>query len=169
MQWRKTMEKKINTILACIDFSEYSQMVLDYAVLLAGGADARIVVLNVIHQRDISATEQLSAFFPGKICLEDYVNALKKDRSEKMKAMIKESFLAEKSRMRIKIELGVPFEQILKAAAAEKVDIIVMANKGRSNLSGILFGSAAEKVFRHSPVPVMSVRDGKKFKRGRIK
>jgi len=29
--------------------------------------------------------------------------------------------------------------------------IIKMANKGRGNLSRVLFGSAAEKVFRHSP------------------
>ncbi|HKK00421.1 MAG TPA: universal stress protein [Desulfotignum sp.] len=41
--------------------------------------------------------------------------------------------------------------------------IIKMANKGRGNLSRVLFGSAAEKVLRHSPVPVVSVRNTDTF------
>ena len=41
---------------------------------------------------------------------------------------------------------------------------IKMANKGRGNLSRVLFGSAAEKVFRHSPVSVVSVRNKDTFK-----
>ncbi|MFU8770301.1 MAG: universal stress protein, partial [Desulfotignum sp.] len=58
-------------------------------------------------------------------------------------------------------------ECILKTADAEDVDLIVIANKGRGNLARVLFGSAAEKVFRHSKVPVVCVRDPEKFKQGR--
>jgi len=67
--------------------------------------------------------------------------------------------------MSIKIEEGIPSEQILKTVETEGIDLIVMANKGRGNISRTLFGSVAEKVFRHSSVPVVSVRDRKKFKR----
>jgi nucleotide-binding universal stress UspA family protein len=58
-----------------------------------------------------------------------------------------------------------PSEQILKTIETEDIDLVVMANKGRGNISKFLFGSAAEKVFRHSPVPVISVRDPEKFRR----
>jgi len=160
---------KINKILACVDFSEYSRMVLDYAVEFAKGSEAQIVVFNVINQRDINSIEMAAGYFPGyfvdTINAEDYIKEQKKDRYGKMKAIIKDDFFDEKHKMSMKIEIGVPFESILKAAETEDIDLIVMANKGRGNISRVLFGSAAEKVFRHSPVPVVSVRDKMKFKR----
>jgi len=60
---------------------------------------------------------------------------------------------------------GIPSEVILNTAEAEGVDLIMIANKGRSNLSRVLFGSVAEKVIRHSKVTVVSVRDSNTFKR----
>ena len=44
----------------------------------------------------------------------------------------------------------------------EKVDLVVIASKGRSNLIGTLHGSNAENVFRRSLVPVLCVRRGPK-------
>ncbi len=66
--------------------------------------------------------------------------------------------------MTLSIEVGIPWEYIIQTAENQKADLIVMANKGRGNLSRVLFGSTAEKVFRHSPIPVVSVRDPKTFK-----
>ncbi len=163
------MNQNIKKILACVDFSEYSPMVLEYAVELSKGSNMQIVVFNVINQRDIAGAEMVFSYYPGSFAniynTEDYVKDLKKERSEKLKQMIKESFFNEKSRMEIKISVGIPFECILEAIETEHIDLVVMANKGRSNISRVLFGSAAEKVFRHSPVPVVSVREKAKFKR----
>ena len=74
-------------------------------------------------------------------------------------------FFDEKSKLTTKIDTGVPFECILQAIETEGIDLVVMANKGRSNIARVLFGTAAEKVFRHSPVPVVSVRDRERFTR----
>jgi len=161
---------KIKNFLACVDFSDYSLMTLEYAVELAKGSETQIVVFNVINQNDINRIEMAGGYFPGyfadTITAEGYLREQKKDRHEKMEAIIKENFSDDKSRMSIKIDVGIPFESILKAVETEDIDLIVMANKGRGNISRVLFGSAAEKVFRHSPVPVVSVRDKNKFKRG---
>jgi len=157
---------KINKILACVDFSEYSLMVLEYAVELAKGSETQIIVFNVINQSDITRIEMAGGYFLNAINEEDYIKDQKKNRYEKLKAIINENFFDEKSKMSMKIEIGVPFESIIKEAETEDIDLIVIANKGRGNMSRVLFGSAAEKVFRHSPVPVISVRDKNKFKRG---
>lgn len=163
------MEKKIHKILACVDFSEYSLMVLEYAVELAKNSNTQIIVYNVINIRDVNEPTVVVPFstiiYSNTNDTEDYVKNLKKDRQTMIKSLINEHFFKEKSNMSFIIDLGVPYEQILKTIDKENIDLIVMANKGRGNISRFLFGSAAEKVFRHSPVPVVSVRDREKFKR----
>lgn len=165
------MDRKIHKILACVDFSEYSMMVLSYAAAMASKPDMQIVVLNVINQRDINGIKMAVGYFPsiGPVTLgvEDHVDNWKKDRMIQLKQLAKEHFFEDKSKMHLMVATGIPYDVILKTADAEDVDVIVIANKGRGNLSRVLFGSTAEKVFRHSPVPVMCVRDPEKFKQGR--
>ena len=160
---------KIKKILACIDLSQYSLITFEYAVKLAKRTQAQIIVFNVINQLDLNSVKMVTGYFPGYFSngtnSEEYVRKLKKDRHELLENMIKENFFNEKSMMSIKIGTGVPFECILEAVETEDADMVVMANKGRGNISRVLFGSTAEKVFRHSPVPVVSVRDKIKFKR----
>ena len=158
--------KKIKKILACVDLSQYSLMTMECAVELAKGIQAQIIVYNVVNRGDISRVEMVNSHFPDTVDVENYIKELKEDRLEKIKAMIKENFSNEESMMSIKINTGIPFESILEAVETEDIDLIVMGNKGRGNISRVLFGSAAEKVFRHSPVPVVSVRDKIRFKRG---
>ena len=156
---------QIKKILACIDFSEYSLITLGHAVELANNEDTEIIVYNVVNQRNINGVETVSHYFPSGFNVADYTEELKNDSFRAIKKMIKENFFDQKSMMSIKVDLGIPFDSILKAVKTENIDLIVMANKGRGNFSKVLFGSAAEKVFRHSPVPVVSVRDKTKFKR----
>ena len=59
------MDKKINKILACIDFSEYSLMTLEYTLEFAKKTEAKIAVLNVINQRDINGIDMANGYFPG--------------------------------------------------------------------------------------------------------
>jgi nucleotide-binding universal stress UspA family protein len=44
-------------------------------------------------------------------------------------------------------------------AVKENVDLIIMGIKGRTDLEYVLIGSVADKVFRRSPVPILSYRD----------
>ncbi len=157
--------QKIKKILACIDFSDYSMMTLKYAVELARNENRNLIIYNIINIREVEGLETLGTYFSNKIDMEDYITDLKKERRAMIKDIIKKFFLKEKQMMSVKVDTGIPFECILKTAETEKVDLIVMGNKGRGNIAKVLFGSAAEKVFRHSPVPVVSVRDKMNFKR----
>ena len=79
--------------------------------------------------------------------------------------MIKPYSIPETVQVNILIREGNPFNEILSVIEEEKIDLVIIGNKGRGNAMGTLFGSNAEKVFRHSPVPVLSVRDRTLFSR----
>ena len=64
-----------------------------------------------------------------------------------------------------RVVIGVPLQQIL--TAARDADSIVMATMGRSGLVHALLGSVAEKVVRHAPIPVLTVRAGRAGRRAR--
>ena len=57
------------------------------------------------------------------------------------------------------IRVGVPFEEILKAAHDKEVDLIVMGTHGRTGITHMVIGSVAENVIRKAPCPVLCIRN----------
>ena len=56
------------------------------------------------------------------------------------------------------VETGNIAKAILKVAAAEKSDIIIMGSRGLGLFKGALIGSVSQKVVEESPVPVMVIK-----------
>ncbi len=56
------------------------------------------------------------------------------------------------------VRSGVPEGEILAFAEEENVDLIVMATHGWTGMRHLVLGSVAEKVVRHSSVPVLTVK-----------
>src|SRR5690606_29410704 len=56
------------------------------------------------------------------------------------------------------VVVGSPARDIVKIAAAAKVDLIVIATHGRTGLSHLVMGSVAERVVRTAPCPVLTIR-----------
>jgi nucleotide-binding universal stress UspA family protein len=56
------------------------------------------------------------------------------------------------------VSSGDPFEKILDAAEAHRIDLIVLATHGRTGIKRLIIGNVAEKVVRHAPCPVMTVK-----------
>jgi nucleotide-binding universal stress UspA family protein len=54
--------------------------------------------------------------------------------------------------------VGVPHEEIVKAASEERAGYIVMATHGRGGLGRFMLGSVADRVIRSAPCPVLVVR-----------
>ena len=53
--------------------------------------------------------------------------------------------------------LGHPVTEILRYAADQKVNLIVMGTHGRGPLGHMIMGSVAERVVRRAPCPVLTV------------
>ena len=62
------------------------------------------------------------------------------------------------ARVESKVVIGDPYQRIMDAARG--MDAIVMSTAGRTGLSHLLIGSVTEKVVRHSPIPVLTLRGG---------
>jgi nucleotide-binding universal stress UspA family protein len=63
-------------------------------------------------------------------------------------------------RVETEVLLGEPYVKILEAAKNDKVDIIVMSNRGFSKVKRFFVGSVTQRVISDAPCPVLVVNTG---------
>ncbi len=150
---------KIKKVLAAVDFSLYSRQVLEYAGEISRNTDAEICVIHIINQKGIDTVERaVNKARPDSFILAKHLAEESGRREMKLMAMVKNISSLDGKKVKTILGHGVPYVEILAAIDSENIDFLVFGPKGRSNLQGFLFGSVAEKLFRHSPVPVMCLR-----------
>ncbi len=145
----------IKRILAALDLSAYSEITFTHALTLARSLGAELLILNVINSRGMEVLDVLAA--EGfDLSSRQYLEKVEKDRREELER----EYLARvgDTPARLVFRVGLPYEEILAAVVEEKIDLVVLGTKGRSNLAGVLFGTTAEKVFRRASCTVVSVR-----------
>ncbi len=146
----------IKKILVAVDFSDYSPGTLRYAAALASEQGAALVLVNVINQRDVDAIRSAQAY-ADILTVDEFLAKTRRERLEGLDRLLREAQCQALPHESV-LKVGVPHEEILAAISETGADLVVMGTKGRTNLTSTLFGSTAEKVFRRSPVPVLSVR-----------
>jgi nucleotide-binding universal stress UspA family protein len=133
-------------ILVPHDFSEPATRALEVAADLAAPRRGRLLVLHVIPP--IHPPHGRAAWFPDA--------ALVARERRRLEAMVERVAGGRRLHFECRVAIGGPLERILDAARG--VDSIVMSTAGRTGIPRLLIGSVAERVVRHSPVPVLTVR-----------
>jgi len=157
----------IKNILVALAFSEDSEDIYNYAANIAQTFNAELVVANIINSRDISAIGMVASM-GYKVDAEHYVKGVKTEREKMLDRFLANSSF-DRKKIRTIFKVGNPIDELLKLIVKENIDMIVMGVKGRSDLEHVFIGSVAEKLFRRSPVPVISFRDEKSAERLRKK
>jgi nucleotide-binding universal stress UspA family protein len=139
--------KKVEKILAPTDLSEISRLGLEYALELARGWGAEVIVYHVANPAELASYKAHS--------IDDLLARHEKTLEEFLNQNFAE--LLPLVEVRRKVEIGSPATNILDEAEREKSDLIVMSTHGRSGLAHVLMGSVTEQVVRNASCPVFSV------------
>ena len=135
---------QLNTILHPTDFSESASRALRIAAQLARAHNA---TLHIFHARTLHG-EHLD---PKPGALDEYTATARGLLAEAPQAPSLEV---------VEGRAVLPFDAIMQAARDVEPDLIVMGTHGHSRFSTLLMGSTAEKVLRHAPCHVLTVKSG---------
>jgi nucleotide-binding universal stress UspA family protein len=138
-------------ILVPLDGSELSEHALAHLRAIAGGPKTlKVVLLQVVEPVVIPLVG-------GQYAVERALEERERGDTDAKNYLNELAEQLEKEGMSVKtvITHGMPADDILNYATKNKVGLIIMSTHGRSGISRWLFGSVAEKVIRHSTIPVL--------------
>ena len=148
--------KTITKIMVAVDFSDYSLAAAEYAAKLANDLGAALLFTNVYNKRDVDMMNMMAAHlseFSVKKYTEERVNERKGRLHALAKELIQDNFMAETH-----VRIGVPYDALLQEIEEKNPDLLIMGAKGRSNVADMILGSCAQRMFRHCPIPLLSIR-----------
>ena len=144
----------LKRILVATDFSEPSEVALEYGRNLARAFGADLRVISVVD--DLLSR---AAAFGG------YVTDIGESQGQLEESVRKdlEALLSDEDRRVLHAQAVVwtstaPALAILEYAKTATIDLIVMGTHGRGAMAHLLMGSVAERVVRTAPCPVLTIR-----------
>ncbi len=137
---------QMKKILLATDFSPASQSALLYALAMAQRRKAKVYVAHVVNTSKVFGSESVQRA----------VNDAWRDAQAEMTTQFIAGRL-EGLENEIVIRQGDIWEELSKLITELGIDLVVTGTHGRSGVWKMLLGSTAEKAFRLSPAPVLTV------------
>jgi nucleotide-binding universal stress UspA family protein len=136
-------------IMVCTDGSEYGDKAVKYAAQFADNYGIDLTILHVIEDTTTQAElPTYPGFKPKREEAEQILSQAKKLATEVSKNVTCHE----------RIAIGPITSEIVRIAAVEDFDGIVVGTKGIRGLKRMLIGSIARQVIRHAHCPVTVVR-----------
>ena len=148
------MTLSLKSILCPVDFSETSDLAMQYALALARMNGASLTLLHVVAPAMAALPGEAGLLAVPQTDLQEITDACLSRL-----ASIADSIQDQGVPVDFKVVSGVPFLEIARYAGEHETDLIVMGSRGRTGLSHLLIGSVAERVLRKAPCPVLTVKE----------
>jgi nucleotide-binding universal stress UspA family protein len=141
-------------ILVPLDGSELSECTLEHVKKVASvGSSSEVILLRVVEP---ISTNDAAAWSQSGYTITDVQNKNKTSAQEYL-SQAATQLINQGISARTEVIEGRATESILDYAENNKVELIVMSTHGRSGISRWTFGSVADRVVRHSPIPVLVI------------
>jgi nucleotide-binding universal stress UspA family protein len=151
-------------VLHPTDFSQCALQAESRAVELLEPLDGELVLLHVLVEAPLYSEAPFSMSKAHVILLGERVQNVYNAH----RAWAEHSLMARARELRDRgikaswrLQAGVPYEEIVKVADEERVDMIALGTHGRGGLNRLLMGSVADRVIRLASCPVLTVREAK--------
>ena len=143
----------VQRILFPTDFSDHSRVAEKSACDLADQFGAELHVLHVLHDLLLTMPMTAAALLIPPQSLENEITFAE----EEIQKIPPPAWASGKKVVRV-VRTGATFDTIVRYAQENAIDLIVIGTHGRTGLSHVLLGSIAERVVRHAPCSVLTVR-----------
>jgi nucleotide-binding universal stress UspA family protein len=139
---------RFENILLATDFSPSSQSALLHSLGIARRYHARVIMAHVVNP---AGTKLL-----GRDAVERAVNDAWRDAHSEMTNQLIAGRL-EGIENQVVVAQGEVWEELSKLMEKFKADLLVTGTRGRTGVWKLLLGSTAEKIFRNSRIPVLTI------------
>ncbi len=144
------MSVAVRRILAATDFSPASEGALRWGELLSSRLGAELVLFHAF------SLDPALLVGPTGVAVDLASRLLEDARRSAEQAM--QELQRRFPSARTVVEHATPREGIVRAAQSHGADLVCVGTHGRTGLPRLLYGSVAQHVVVHSPVPVLTVR-----------
>jgi nucleotide-binding universal stress UspA family protein len=149
-----------NTIVVGVDGSDDSLAALAAAAELGEEAGAALVVVHVRHEGWVTASA--TVIEPdAQRAMRDTLDAVERTTRQRAAAVL----AGRRVHWRFDVALGDPATELVAAAHDHGAAAIVVGGRGHGFVSGLIVGSVAQKLVRHSLVSVLVIRNRRAHRR----
>jgi nucleotide-binding universal stress UspA family protein len=145
------------TMVVGVDGTADSVAALTSATELAEESGAALVVLHVRHASGLAAGSLEAG---AEAAMSDALDQVEKTSREQAAEVLS----GQAVRWRFDVASGDPATELIAAARDHHAGTIVVGGRSHGVIGGLVVGSVAQKLVRHSPVSVLVVRDGHPYR-----
>jgi nucleotide-binding universal stress UspA family protein len=143
---------KLKKVLVPTDFSDSARHAFTYGLSFAREYKAELVLLHVVENLTVGYASDLFPVPMAEVFQE--ISGFARTELAKLAEEAKQKGVAVSEL----VAQGKPSAEIIRHAADNAIDMIVLGTHGKGMLDQALFGSTTERVVRRAPCPVLTVR-----------